>query len=335
MQKYALTQLLREPYTFDLHRAMQLVKHEAATEGKRPVVSFSASLLPAYQQADIVEVRNPIAGKWEFTCDLPALSGSQGVMPRHSYNESLKELFEQGNNALVDFFNGFNNRYYRLYCQTELKNDLSAQAEEEYFSWNRHGLSLTTMLANLYGDLGNNRTLPSAHLIQYSGLLGLKLSCPHALKDLLADYFEYEFEVDYGDVDYVPLLPCSVTKLGASGQNNQLGFGALVGKSAVTAFQRLEIMIKPNNNQQFNQIRNDSQLVSAVDSFVRHYMGVDIKLKLMIKVDGKYLPGLRLTTESQTDIRLAQSTWLAPKQITKEHVVMPLKIKTRIQHDQR
>ncbi|MCW8327868.1 type VI secretion system baseplate subunit TssG [Photobacterium sp. SDRW27] len=325
MQEHALTQLLREPYTFDLHRAVQLVKHEAATLGKRPALTFTASLLPAYQQADIVEVSNPVAGQWAFTCDLPALSGSQGVMPRHSYIESIKELFEQGNDALIDFLDGFNNRYYRLYCQAELKNDLAAQAEEEHFSWNRHSASLTTMLANLNGDLGNNRILPSDHLIQYSGLLGLKLSCPHTLKDLLGDYFEYEFDVEYGDVDYVPLLPCSVTKLGKTGQNNQLGFGALVGKSAVTAFQRLEIMIKPNNNHQFNEIRNDNRLVSAIDAFVRHYMGVDIKLKLMIKVNGKYLPGLRLSTESSTDIRLAQSTWLAPKQITREHVVMPLK----------
>ena len=125
MPKHALIQLRNEPYSFELHCAMQLVKHEAAILGKRPAVTFLASLLPTYQQADIVEVRNPIAGKWTFSCDLPALSGGQGVMPRYSYSESLKVLFEQGNYALVDFFNGFNNRYYRLHCQTELKNNLT------------------------------------------------------------------------------------------------------------------------------------------------------------------------------------------------------------------
>lgn len=326
MQKYALTQLLSAPYTFDVHRAMQLVKHEAASIGKRPVITFSASLLPAYQQSDIIEVRNPIAGEWVFTCDMPALSGSQGVMPRYSYSESLKELFEQGNDALVDFFDGFNNRYYRLHCQAELKHDLVSQAEEEHFSWNKHDLSLTTMLSNLYGDLGHHSSLPATHLVQYSALLGLKLSCPHTLEGLLEDYFEYVFEVTYGDVDYQPLLPCSVTRLGEQkGQNNQLGFGALVGKSAVTAFQRLEIMIKPRNNREFNGIRRDSRLITAIDEFVRHYIGVDIRLKLMMKVDGRYLPGLQLTNNENTATRLAQSTWLAPQQITKEYVVMPLK----------
>ena len=325
MQKYALIQLRNEPYNFDLHCAMQLVKHEAAILGKRPTVTFSASLLPAYQQADILQVHNPIAGKWSFSCDLPALSGGQGVMPRYSYSESLNELFEQGNYALVDFFNGFNNRYYRLHCQTEIKYSVTAQAEEAHFSWNRHDLSLTKMLTHLYGDLNNNDRLPAVNLIQYSALMGLKLSCPDTLKALLNDYFCYNFDVEYSDVEYVPLLPCSVTKLGISGQNNQLGIGALVGKSAVTAFNRLEIMIKPNNNAQFNEIRHDKQLARAVDSFVRRYIGVDIKLKLMIKVDGEYLPGLKLTTDNKTDIRLAQSTWLAPKQAAKEHVVMPLK----------
>jgi len=325
MQKYALTQLRNEPYTFDLHCAMQLVKHEAALLGKRPSVTFSASLLPTYQQADIVEVQNPIAGQWIFTSDLPALSGGQGVMPRHSYNESLKALFEQGNDALVNFFNGFNNRYYRLYCQTELKYSVTAQTEEGCFSWNNHDLSLTSMLANLYGDLNNNSNVAAMHLIQYTGLLGLKLSCPHALQALLCDYFGYNFEVVYSDVDYVPILTCSITKLGVSGQNNQLGVDALLGKSAVTAFHCLNIMLKPNNNQQFNQIKKDKQLVKTVDSFARRYIGVDIKLKMMIKVDGEYLPGLQLTTDDKTDIRLAQSTWLAPQHVAKQHVVMPLK----------
>lgn len=325
MQKHALIQLKNEPYSFELHSAMQLVKHQAAILGQRPTVTFSASLLPTYQQADIVEVRNPSAGKWEFSCDLPALSGGQGVMPRYSYSESLNALFEQGNYALIDFFNGFNNRYYRLHCQTEIKYSVTAQAEEASFNWNRHDLSLTNMLTNLYGDLDNNSRLPADHLIQYSALMGLKLSCPHALKALLIDYFGYDFEVAYSDVEYVPLLPCSVTKLGRTGQNNQLGLGALVGKSAVTAFNRIEIMIKPNNNAQFNHIRHDTKLAKAVDYFIRRYIGVDIKLKLMIKVDGKYLPGLTLTTNNKTDIRLAKSTWLAPSKTIKKQVVIPLK----------
>ncbi|WP_299017735.1 type VI secretion system baseplate subunit TssG [uncultured Photobacterium sp.] len=324
MQKSALTQLLSAPYRFELPHAMQLVKHQAAILGKRPSVTFSASLLPAYQPSDIVEVQAPHGSSWHFSCDLPALSGSQGVMPRYSYSESLKELFEQGNSALIDFFNGFNNRYFRLYCQTAVKNDLTAQAEEEHFAWNRHDLSLTEMLTNLTGDLACGSVLPKGHMVQYAGLMGLKLSCLDTLAGLLADYFGYEFEVEHGEVDYQPLLPCCRTQLGAKGQNNQLGFDALIGKSAVTAFQRLEITIKPKNKE-FSQIRNNRRLVKAIDAFIRHYMGVDIRLKLLMKVEGKYLPGLQLTRNSQTDIRLAHSTWLAPQEITQQHVVMPLK----------
>ncbi len=35
MQEHALIRLLQQPYTFDLHRAMQLVKHEAAVLGQK------------------------------------------------------------------------------------------------------------------------------------------------------------------------------------------------------------------------------------------------------------------------------------------------------------
>ncbi|KMV31104.1 hypothetical protein AB733_08990 [Photobacterium swingsii] len=324
MQKPALTLLQETPYAFALPQAVQLIKHQAAQMGQRPFVRFSSCMLPAYQQSDIVDVVLEGANQWLLTCDLPSLSGSQGVMPRHLYIEALKEEFEQGNSALVDFFDGFSNRHYRLHSQTEIKHNLALQAEEEHFSWNRHDVALSQMLANLSGDLGNNSALSSRHLVQYSGVMGLKLSCLDTLRELLTDYFEYEFEVCYGEVEHQALLPCCVTKLGKSGQNNQLGFDALVGKSAVTAFQHLVVTVLPNNKE-FTQIRNDEHLVDAIDGFIRHYMGADIKLKLMMKVCGRFLPGLQLSSKENTDIRLAQSTWLAPKQLKQHYVVMPLK----------
>ncbi|OAN17825.1 hypothetical protein A3K86_02580 [Photobacterium jeanii] len=324
MQKSSLTLLRETPYAFELPQAIQLIKHQAAQLGQRPFIRFSSCTLPAYQPSDIVDVSVKGANQWYLNCDLPSLAGSQGVMPRHIYTEALRESFEQGNDALVDFFDGFSNRHYRLHCQVEIKNNLVLQAEEEHFKWNRHDVALSQMLANLSGDLGNNSALTSRHLVQYSGVMGLKLSCLETLKNLLIDYFEYDFEVCYGDVDYQPLLPCCVTKLGKSGQNNQLGYDALVGKSAVTAFQQLVVTVLPNSKE-FTQIRNDNDLVEAIDGFVRHYMGADINLKLMMKVCGRFLPGLQLTSSEESDIRLAQSTWLAPKQLKQHYVVMPLK----------
>ncbi|EDM68949.1 hypothetical protein PE36_20130 [Moritella sp. PE36] len=326
MQKSILGSLRCAPYKFELPQAVQLVKHHAAKLGARPELDFITHLLPSYHQSDIVEVQQYTDNSWHFTCDLPALSGSQGVMPRYNYSEALRESFEQGNSALVDFLDGFNNRYFRLYCQTETKNNIVIQAEEERFSWNRHHKSLTTMLSSLAGDTSINTALPQGHLIQYSGLMGSKVTCLTTLKHLLADYFGYEFEVDHGDIEYQPLLGCCLTHLGATGQNNQLGFDALLGKSAVTAFQQLDVKVKPNH-QNFEQLNKNKVLSDAIDAFIRHYMGSNIKINLAMKVAGQQLPACQLTRDASYGVRLSQSARLASTEITQQYVVMPLKLK--------
>ncbi|WP_087024150.1 type VI secretion system baseplate subunit TssG [Thaumasiovibrio subtropicus] len=326
MQNLAINRLAEDGYHADLHRAWQLIKHKAQWQGTRPKVQFKSATLPAYYPSQITETERDFAEKWSITVNLPALTGSQGVMPRLMYRDVLSAWFDEGSEAALDFFNGFNNRYYRLLSQAELKNDIAAQLEEETFAWNDLDHSITEMLANYFGAPHAESALPKQHLIQYTCLFGMKLTHPEALKTLLTDYFDYDFDVDYAPVEYQPLYQPALTQIGASGRNRQLGHDAIVGSTVAMAGHKLEVKIKPADYQEYIAIRSDKQLPDAISAMVKQFMGVDIKFAIKMRVKGSYLPKVKLSTQAETGLKLGFSAWMErDQQQTTTYVEMPLK----------
>jgi len=324
MQESAVARLATGQFHVELDKAWQVFKHRAARSGIRPKLRFSAESLPAHYQTEVTGVSSDAQGHYVMKTPLMALSGNGGVMTRAMYRHALSAQFDLGDEAAVDFFDTFNNRYFRLYCQASLKHDLCSQVEEETFSWNRHQQSLTTMLSSLCGQHEASAAVPKSHLIQYSGLLGLKLTCPHALKQLLEDYFDAEFVIEPSGLEYQPLTACSLTKLGRGGQNRQLGMGALLGKSAPMVGQKLNIKLCPSNYRHYLNIRSDKKMIQAIEHLVRSYMGINIKYKLHMKVDSRYLPRVKLTSSADSGLKVGQSAWMNSRSNQQQYVEMPL-----------
>ncbi|MGL0931166.1 type VI secretion system baseplate subunit TssG [Vibrio vulnificus] len=324
MQELTVNRLLSGQSDAELAQTWQLLKHQAQQNQTRPKVRFSSEMLPAYYAAQVTQVyRSPRSG-WVVKTGLPALSGNQGTLPRAMYRQALNAQFNLGDDAPVDFFDTFNNRYFRLYCQVEQKHSLVAQMEEERFSWNRHQASITAMLANLYGSAPQVSAMAKSDLIQYTGVIGLKLTCPHALREILQDYFAARFEIEHSGLEYQPLTPCSLTHLGQSGQNQRLGMGALIGKSTAMVGQKLSIKICPSNYRHYLAIRHDQGLVRAIDHLVRAYMGVNIKYKLHMKVSSQYLPRVKLSAQASSGLRIGQSAWMESQRGVEQYVELPL-----------
>lgn len=324
MQESAVIRLSQGTFEGQLEKAWQIFKHQAHTNGQRPAVNFSAEILPAYYKSEVSQVSSESNGAYTLKTSVASLSGNEGTMPRAMYNQALKARFEQGDEAPLDFFDTFNNRYYRLYCETKQKHELTYQMEEETFHWNRHRQSITEMLSSLAGQSGEVAPMPESHLVQYTGLLGLKLTCPLALKAMLEDYFEAQFEVERSGLEYLPLTPCSLTQLGQSGKNQQLGMGALAGKSTPMIGQKLNIKICPNDYLHYLRIRSDKKMIHAVDHMVRSYMGVNTKYALYMKVNSQYLPRLKLSGSHKSGLRIGQSAWMNNQSNSQQFVEMPL-----------
>lgn len=310
----------------DLERVWQWFKHQADSLDARPSVRFSVESLPAHYQNQVTQVYADHTNHYVVKTSLPGLFGSRASMPRPMYQQALAAQFDLGNESALEFFDTFNNRYFRLYCQVQLKHDLTSQMEEETFTWNQHQQSMTSMLASLCGVAENRDFLPQRHLVQYTGLLGLKLTCPITLKSLLEDYFEAEFQIEHSELEYQPLTPCSLSKLGKSGQNTQLGMGALLGKTTPMLGQKLSIKIRPRDYRHYLAIRQDKKMVKAIDHLVRSYMGINIKYHLYMSVNSQYLPRVKLTSIADKGVRIGQSAWMSSRENKKRYVDMPLTI---------
>ncbi|MBE8166789.1 MAG: type VI secretion system baseplate subunit TssG [Shewanella sp.] len=323
MQKSPINTALQLGDGAELARTWQLLKHKAQNEGVKPKIRFSSESLPAHYQSQVTDVHRTARSGWTMLTGLPALSGNKGSMPRSMYKKALSSWFDVGDEASLDFFNSFNNRYYSLLCQTEIKHDLISQMEEERFDWNSAEQSISNMLSNLSGMGQNIDSIPKSHLIQYTGVMGLKLTCPATLQDILSDYFQSKFEIEHSGLEYQPLTPCSLTSLGSSGQNNQLGSDALIGKNAALVGQRLKIKICPKDYRNYLQIHNDPNIVSAIEHMVRTYMGINFKFKIYMKVNSCYLPRIKLSSAADNDIKIGQTAWMDSSGIIQQFVEMP------------
>jgi len=327
MQKPVIDLLLSDGFEKQLHKAWQLMKHHAQSMGNRPKVRFISEDLPAHYSSEVTAVYQKPANGWVIKTSVPALSGNQGVLQRSMNKQALSALFDEGNEASLDFYNSFNNRYYRLYCSSMIKHSLVDLMEEETFSWNAQNYqkSISDMLVNLTGAGSQQGDIPASHLIQYTGTIGMKLTCPRVLKNLLKDYFCYEFEVEHSSVEYQPLTACSLTRIGQDGQNLALGMGALIGQSAAMAGQKLRIKVCPASYRQYQEINSNPTLIRAIYQMIKVYLGVNILFSLHMKVNGSYLPGLKLTHNRERGLKLGESAWMEGKNSVTQYVELPLK----------
>lgn len=322
MQESTLARLGSDKAYAELSSVWQLFKHNAEHQKIRPKVRFSAELLPAWYGSEVSQVFARADGSYLIKSPLAAISGNQATLPRAFFREVMNTKFDQGDEAAVDFFDGFNNRYFRLYCQAVLKHSLSAQSEEEMFSWNQYQHSMSEMLANLSGMGRKIAAFPRDHHIQYTGLIGLKLFCPVALKALLEDYFQADFEIERSELEYLPVVHDALMRLGHV--NCRLGIDTLLGSCTPMVGQKLKIKICPRDYQHYLRIHDDSRMINAIDHLVRSYMGVNGEYRLLMKVNSQYLPHVRLSSNRQQMFKVGISMWMATRNHEMQFVEMPL-----------
>ncbi|GLO63058.1 hypothetical protein MACH09_35660 [Vibrio sp. MACH09] len=327
MQEPVINLLQSANYDKQLHRAWQLMKHHAQSMNVRPKVRFASENLPAYYRSEVTSVAQKKSGYWLIKTSLPGLSGNQGVLQRSVNKQALNALFDEGNYASLDFYNVFNSRYYRLYCASEIKHSMVDLLEEETFEWNTQNYqkSVSDLLANLTGVLEKSPLIPNSHFIQYTSLIGMKLTSPLVLKELLQDYFQYDFEIEHSPVEYQPLTACSLTRIGLTGQNQSLGMGALIGQNAAMVGQKLLVKICPANYRQYQEINKNPTLTQSIYQMMKIYLGVNVNVSLHMKVNGKYLPGLKLAYNPKAGLKLGESAWMEGKNSVTQYVEMPLK----------
>ncbi len=349
--------LYDEPFGFDFFQAVRLLGRlspERALVGHggpphREIVRFRA--LPSLEfPASAIYSLTPAGGEQPvptMAVTFLGLHGPSGVLPRH-YTELIHRLERERKGeerrALRDWLDLFNHRLVSLFHRAWEKYRFWAHYERgeheraEPDTFTRALFSLvglgTAGLRNLLrvvaveaptpGQAARERTLAAVDdrsLLYYAGLLASRHRTAGGLASLLEDYFEVPVRVQQFVGQWLELEPASMSRLGLSDGNCQLGINALAGERVWDVQGKLRIRLGPLGYRRFNDFLPDRSPLPEHKGFfllvhlARLYAGAELDFDVQPVLRAEEVPECQLNDELPGP-RLGWNTWLTSQQPT-------------------
>jgi len=240
---------------------------------------------------------------------IEALTGAKSVLPDYFYEQLLVSLHDE-NNALLDFLNIFNHRYYQLYVAQIERNHLLLREEQECLAGSKkHHFSQRSALHSLAGLVDEDNAL-----LPYTLLLGQKSNSLSALQQILRDYFLLRIDVKPQARSHHWLPINMLWTLGTkTGTNTRLGRGVCLGKRCILQAKAIQITVLPINREEYLQVKADTKLTAALERFIHHYLRELIPIKIFLCVRRRFINAPLLISHSGQSLRLGESNCLAPE----------------------
>ncbi|WP_027858904.1 type VI secretion system baseplate subunit TssG [Marinobacterium jannaschii] len=272
---------------------------------------LTAEPMPEGDPAEVLAVER-LGSETCLKLGLEALSGARGVLPDYLYEELLSSLHDE-EQALNDFLDLFNHRYYQLLQGVTEKGNLLLRDEQEQCD---SALVTRTAQRQCLTQLSALPQLPDAEtgLIGYSLLLGMNLRSLDGLRQLLCDYFELRIHVQATPVTRYRLPASTLSRIGRGGgaQNNRLGQGLLLGRSGEMNFHRLEILVEPADQAQYLSLQSDLQFAARLRQVSEAYLRERSELKLYLYVKRAFIAQPLLSSRPRAGVWLGEANCLAP-----------------------
>jgi type VI secretion system protein ImpH len=314
-------------YDFEFFQAVRLL--ERLSPNRAPVGRFS---VPATEVARF-EVNqemgfpaSPIEGI-EFVEGQPArvkvnfmgLTGPQGVLPLY-YTELMRERLRARDHSAVSFLDIFNHRMISLFYQAWEKYRFPIAYERgDRDRFSHHLLDLIGLGTK---GLENRQPLPDDSLIFYTGLLSQHARSASALRNLVADYFNVQCEVEQFIGGWYPLIEDTQCCLDAEDFtiSEQLGFGAVVGDEVYDQQSAVRIVLGPLSLEQYCGFLPNGVGHEPLKALARLFGGptIDFEVKLILAKDevpechiGPRPPAVREEEEfTLENIQLGWTSWV-------------------------
>ncbi|MEH6578001.1 MAG: type VI secretion system baseplate subunit TssG [Amphritea sp.] len=300
-------QLGKHPQRLEFVQVIRLLRRLAQTRDIR----FCAEPMPVGNAPEVLAIDESGAAT-QVRLGLEALSGVKGVLPDYLYEELLSSLHDE-DQALNDFLDIFNHRFYQLQHGVQEKGNLLLRDEQEMvdsdaLTRDTQRCSLTRLSALPVTAVND------ASLLSYSVLMGLKVRSLASLRQMLSDYFELQIQLDVESHSRHRLPDSSVTRLTTDGQqNNRLGQGLLLGRTASLHYHRLEVRVVPSDQEEFMRLQADSHFAGRLRELTQAYLGEATELKLYLYVKRAFISKPILSSRSQAAVRLGEANCLAPQ----------------------
>lgn len=297
--------LAQQPGRWSFVQAVRLLQRQL-TDGEQLILSADPGY--GYQAGTVTGLRRNGNG-WTLRCNLPALTGYQGVLP-YSYQDLIhQQRLSADNPALNDFFDSFNQRSLALTFRTETRYSPVVRYEQEVLF---QGAPFSQTFVRLGGIQQAPDGIPAAHLLQYLGLIGLKSADPRGLQQLLEDYFELKFEVAAEAMQQRPVVDSFRSRLDRFGRSqNRLGQGCWLGAKANLYRPKLQVRVCPRSAAELKRLRASPILARDIRHMIELYLGKPVPFELVIWCPRRYLQPPQLSRHN-TGTALGRTSYLSP-----------------------
>jgi len=311
----------REPWRFEFFQAVRLLTRmnpsrrvvgrfsnpaaEVLRFGAAPGVSFPASEIQSLDSES-----TPPTLRVNFM----GLTGPQGALPL-DYSALVVERLRARDTAMRDFFDLFNHRIVSLFYQAWEKYRFQIPYERgEPDRLSRHVLAL---LGAGTPGLQDRQDVPDDSLIFYSGLLSTHARSATGLRQLLADYFGVEVEIEQFIGAWYPLESDAQCSLGEGpGDSGKLGIGAVVGDAIFDQQSRVRIRFGPLSLEQYNDFLPGGDGYRRVKALTAFYANGEYDVELQLVLRRQEVPPCELAGENGP--QLGWTTWAKSKELDRD-----------------
>jgi type VI secretion system protein ImpH len=284
--------LFEEPFRFEFYQAVRLLEgiraREAAKNGdpERDAVRFRSRVSFDFPASEIqsIEQKGEVPN---LTVNFLGLAGALGPLPA-PYSEMVLAAAARKDNAAKDFLDIFNHRLVMLLYKTRQAHrpPLTALSPEKgpiaRYLFSVMGLGLPHLRKNL--------GVPARSLLHYSGLFARRPGTAAGLEQLLTDYFHLPVRVHQFVGRWRPLDPAQQTSIGATGRNQVIGAGAVLGKRVWDQGAAIEILMGPLGIDQFQEFLAGRSGHQELSSLTRLYLGNEHDADVLLVLKAKDVP---------------------------------------------
>jgi type VI secretion system protein ImpH len=327
--------LLAEGYRFDFYRVVTLLERldpdrESVGEGNEPTqeaVRFTSKVNFAFPASDVAEVsRQQSAGRTaDVVVNFLGLAGGFGPMPV-PYTEVLLERLWNRDAVLRDFLDIFNHRLVSLMYQVRKRHRVGidftspAQTPLARYLFALMGLGTPGLQARLQ--------TPDRTWLSYAGLVAQQPRTMAGLERLLTDYFRIPVKGQPFCGQWYPLDADQVTAIGASGQNQRLGHGVVLGRRVWDQQGSFELHVGPLTWVYFEDFLPIGGVYRSLCELTRFYVGPELGFDVRLTLQAAEVPAARLSAESGP--RLGWTSWLKTRDFTEDDSQVKLTSKSSV-----
>jgi len=300
-----------EPWEFEFFQAVRILEmlypeRVPPGEGADPdqeVVRLRSEISHVFPGAEVRSVKPAGTGEpAEMMVNLLGLGGPSGPLPDADSDRLIERAWRK-DYGFRDFLDIFHHRLLSLLVRTRKAHHpaYTARAPHEgpiaQYLYAFFGLALR--------QLQDRMRVPDRSFVFYAGLLSQHPRSSSGLERLLSDYFRTPARLVQFLGGWRQLEPGEWTRLGARGQNRQLGGGAMVGTRFWDQQGRFEVSLGPMGWPMFLDFLPGGSGYEPLCEMTRFYVGPDLDFSFRLTLRAADVPRAKLGAA-----RLGWTSWL-------------------------